>query len=184
MKRFRLLTILCLAACSTGDAEETPAGSVDAPPEPAPAAATPDGWTATSPRGTEVTVRAEPTPLTAGPVRFEILSPNAPDGPLTVDLVSPSMPMHGIRRYEAVGLENGTWVVEAEIPMEGRWGLYVNLDHGAEAAEFLFEAAPGEEGTDHRHGGPESSGAERVSAATGHDHGGHEGSPDGSEHRR
>jgi len=183
MKRVRLLTILCLAACSTGDAGETPASSADGQAEREPAATTPGTWTATSPRGTGVTLRAEPTPLTAGPVRFEILSPHAPDGPLTVDLVSPSMPMHGIRRHEAVALENGAWVVEVETPMEGSWALYVNLDHGADAAEFLFEAAPGEEGSGHHHPGPESSGTEPVSTATGHDHGGHEGSPDGGRPR-
>ncbi len=57
----------------------------------------------------------------------------------SADLVSPSMPSHGITRYAAVPAEDGSYLVETEIPMQGDWVLYVNLDDGGDSAEFPFE---------------------------------------------
>lgn len=107
-------------------------------------------WTATATGGANVTLSSGNAPFISGSVDLEI-SVHVPDGhatPKSVDLISPTMPVHGIVRY---GVSDG--VATIDIPMEGRWALYVNLDEsGSDSAEFLFDVAPGE-GGGHAHGG-------------------------------
>jgi hypothetical protein len=95
-----------------------------------------------------------PVPLEPGPHRLRLELPVGMNpAALTADLVSPSMPMHGIVRV-ALEVEDGSAgaVVPLDIPMEGEWALYVNVDGiGADAAEFLFDVAPGPDGPTHNH---------------------------------
>ncbi len=69
--------------------------------------------------------------------------------PRSLDLVSPEMPIHGLVRREVVD----GWV-DIDLPMEGRWTVYVNLDEaGATTSEFRFDVPSGEAGGHMRHGG-------------------------------
>lgn len=106
----------------------------------------PRALNARSPSGTLVRLRPEEVPLRAGTNRFQVaLEGSRPaDRPVTVDLVSPTMPTHGIARYAAAPAGEA-YSVEVTIPMEGRWLLYVNLDHGDDAAAFDLDVAPAEE---------------------------------------
>ena len=101
-------------------------------------------WIGRTPSGVVIRVRHEQRELMAGvPIRFEIFVDSArADHPVTADLLAPEMPAHGISRYEAVQLRPGVYALELEIPMEGKWELYVNLDDGSDAAAFPFAVAP------------------------------------------
>lgn len=161
------LTVAGISGCTVSDASGGRAvedGAVaEAPGMDAPDAKTPHptreqpGLGASrsrTPGGVEVVLRrADPAtgPLEAGPVRWTIETSASPERPPTVDLVSPEMPMHGIMRYTASASDDGAWEVEVPIPMEGRWMLYVNLDDGAEAAEFTLDVAPGAGGAHDHH---------------------------------
>lgn len=60
--------------------------------------------------------------------------------PVKVDLASPTKPIHGITRFPTRQTGPGQYVTVVELPMEGRWNLYVNLNaDGTDAAEFEFE---------------------------------------------
>jgi len=125
------------AAEASGDASEN-----------APGASGP--WMAESTGGSHVTLSVATDRLAVGPQSLEI-SVHSPDGaatPYSVDLVSPSMPMHGVVRYPVADGQ-----VELTIPMEGDWAVYVNLDGtGDDTAEFVLQVAPDGEGG-HQHGG-------------------------------
>lgn len=150
-----------LAGCTVSEGRESdplpdgePTGDASAAPDARTTAG--DGvLQARSSGGTEITLlrlRPEAGPLVAGPTRWRIETSGAPrNRPPTVDLVSPEMPMHGIVRFTASAAEDGAWEVDTPIPMEGRWVLYVNLDEGADAAEFALDVAPGD-GGGHDHG--------------------------------
>jgi len=63
--------------------------------------------------------------------------------PRSVDVMSPTMPLHGVARVSLEELSPGTFTATASLPMAGRWALFVNLDEvGAESAEFQFDALP------------------------------------------
>jgi hypothetical protein len=71
----------------------------------------------------------------------------------SVDLISPTMPAHGIVRSPVQGTPDTGYSVAIDIPMEGTWAIYVNLDEvGGDAAEFIFKAGAlggsGHEGMD------------------------------------
>jgi hypothetical protein len=108
-------------------------------------------WTVTATDGSLVTLTASSETLRPGPVTFGI-SVGSADGttsPRSLDLVSPEMPIHGLLRREVV---DGR--VDIDLPMEGRWTVYVNLDDtGATTAEFRFNVPSGEAGGHKRHGG-------------------------------
>ncbi len=108
-------------------------------------------WTVTASDGSHVTVTASTEALKPGPVTLDI-SVHSADGaarPRTIDLVSPEMPMHGLVRHQVV---DGS--VDLDIPMEGLWTIYVNLDDaGAAAAEFQFNVPAGEAGGHVHQGG-------------------------------
>ena len=109
-------------------------------------------WTAAAADGTRVTLAAASHPLRPGRVEFTVRVDGREDAgrPYSVDLVSPTMPMHGVVRSSVRGE-----TAEVEIPMEGTWALYVNLDSvGSNTAEFVFVVGPGEApGHTHSHGG-------------------------------
>ena len=143
--------ILSASACTPGDIEagadsSTEGGSLQA--------TNPAVWEAVSPSGTGVTVTAEPYPVRVGDMHFHIAFDQAvPDSvPVSIDIVSPEMPMMGIQRYAAQRMTSGDYMVAAPIMMDGVWQIYVNLGMGADAASFEFEAEAGEEGAGHLHG--------------------------------
>jgi hypothetical protein len=66
---------------------------------------------------------------------------------ISVDLLSPTMPAHGIVRYPVV---EGS--VTLDLPMAGRWAIYVNLDAiGENTAEFVFDVEARDDATPERH---------------------------------
>jgi hypothetical protein len=77
----------------------------------------------------------EPSPR-PGRIFFHVESPGSTVA--SADLVSPTMPSHGIRRLPAVSLGPDLFLVDGEAPMAGDWLLYVNFDEGSDAAEFPF----------------------------------------------
>lgn len=123
-----LLGLAALIACGESGAVPIP----DAGPTPA------DVREAVTPSGVVVRVRTDPEPPATGPIRVFITVAGPVDRtPRSVDLVSPTMPMHGVTRFaiEAAGTD---WIADLEIPMEGEWSLYVNFDDGTDAAEIRF----------------------------------------------
>ncbi|MDT8341354.1 MAG: hypothetical protein RQ751_07555 [Longimicrobiales bacterium] len=84
-----------------------------------------------------------PVDLFPGPRALALALPEGADPErVTVDFVSPTMPMHGVARLAPTRTDSGV-VLNLDIPMEGSWAVYVNLDGtGADAAEFLFEVPP------------------------------------------
>ena len=104
-------------------------------------------WVGRSPAGVTVSVSPPAQPLHPGPAQFEITTDRAlaSTETVTVDLVSPSMSMHGITRFDAVRVRPRVYLVRLDIPMEGHWALYVNLgsDEDAAAVEFDVTPAPG-----------------------------------------
>jgi hypothetical protein len=100
-------------------------------------------WSGRSTNGVSVHLRADQSSLVATqPVQFEIrIDDRAVTHPVTADLLAPQMPAHGITRYKAVAIGPGVFTLRFEIPMEGLWELYVNLDDGADAAAFTFDVA-------------------------------------------
>ncbi|MEE9470538.1 MAG: hypothetical protein V3W32_02395, partial [Gemmatimonadota bacterium] len=95
---------------------------------------------------TPVTVTTANVPVRLGPLSLNIaIRSDSPEPlPVSVDLVSPEMPMHGIRRFDAEAISPTEYTVNLEIPMEGRWLLYVNLDAGVNAASFELDVPPHE----------------------------------------
>lgn len=88
--------------------------------------------------GTEVTLSLHPDPPAPGPLRLDFTLPMEgmpPAGP-SVDVVAPRMPAHGIVRYPMATLDGDRVSFEVDIPMEGLWAIYLNLDHGSDAAAF------------------------------------------------
>jgi hypothetical protein len=93
-------------------------------------------WTGESSSGRIVRVQmGEPSPR-PGRIFFHVESPGSIVA--SADLVSPSMPSHGIRRLPALLLGPDVFLVDGEAPMAGDWVLYVNFDEGSDAAEFPF----------------------------------------------
>lgn len=151
-----LCAALLLGACATEAAED------DAVPEPLAAAGLadksnaegavlegPGPWIVTATDGSSVTLVATAPPLSVGPASLAISTERSSGEvtPRSVDLLSPTMPMHGIVRYPVV-----TGVTEIDIPMAGRWTIYVNLDDaGSTHAAFVFDVAAGQ--GDHTHHG-------------------------------
>ena len=141
------------SGCAPGDVE---GGAATSEAASAVEAANPAIWEAMSPSGTSVTVTVEPYPVRVGDMSLHITFGRAvPDSiPVSIDIVSPEMPMMGIQRYAAHRMAGGDFMVSAPIMMAGVWQIYVNLGIGADAASFEFEAEPSEEGAGHEHGTP------------------------------
>ncbi len=94
---------------------------------------------ATTSGGTDIDLTFRPDAPVPGEVELILdirPSPEEPDA-VSVDLVSPEMPAHGVLRYPATwNGEDGSFTVDVSIPMEGLWEIYVNLDVGTDAAAF------------------------------------------------
>ncbi|MCZ6825587.1 MAG: hypothetical protein O7E50_07880 [Gemmatimonadetes bacterium] len=147
--------VAALASGACGSADRTQLNvEVDETPEAAFAAETigvpfaeAGSWEGESSGGTLVTVTTSNVPVCLGPLSLNIvIRSDSPEPlPVSVDLVSPEMPMHGIRRFDAEAISPTQYTVNLEIPMEGRWLLYVNLDAGVNAASFELHVPPPEE---------------------------------------
>jgi hypothetical protein len=148
-----LVALLAQAGCGDPAAREAPHALEGV--EAAERGAAPLGAMASAtPGGVPVVLRVEPDPPRSGPLRLRIQLPEneASDGGVTVDVVAPYMPAHGIVRYPAHRAGGDAWNAEIRVHMGGLWAVYVNLDHGPEAAPFEFEVADAEEaGHDHHH---------------------------------
>ncbi len=148
------LLISSLIACR-GPGDTVP-GNSDQPSEPRSgyAALTGQGpWTATSTSGVRVTISVGSTPLTEGPVALAIsvvASPSVP-APMSVDFTSPTMPTHGVMRVPVTKSGPGSHEASLEVPMAGLWLFYVNLDDGADTAEFAFDIAAADGSVEHQH---------------------------------
>jgi hypothetical protein len=150
--RAAFVVAVLASACTSGDAHDAPA---DAPGSVAEASVDgslggPGPWTARSTTGAEVTLSVGASPIAAGPTELTLTVAGQANSPLvarSVDLVSSEMPLHGVARFPVTD-----GVARLQIPMEGRWALYVNLDEaGGDAAEFIFDVAPNRYGG-HQHG--------------------------------
>ena len=113
-------------------------------------------WVATSDGGSRVSLHPSEFPLNVGAVSLaiQIQTDNGEPHARSIDLISPTMPAHGIVRSAVRGSAEAGYAADIDIPMEGTWAVYVNLDEvGGDAAEFIFMAGtPGEgghEGVDH-----------------------------------
>jgi len=128
------------------DRDETPEAAVAAETMPVPFAEA-GIWEGESSGGTPVTVTTPNVPVRLGPLSLNIaIQSDSPEPlPVSVDLFSPEMPMHGIRRFDAEAVSPTEYTVNVEIPMEGRWLLYVNLDAGVNAASLELDVPPPEE---------------------------------------
>ncbi len=139
--------VVAVAACAGGEddraggTEEPSAKAVEGRASSAADAAGP--WSAVSTGGTRVTVHVADVPLQVGPIPLvlEVHSDDPAVRPRSLDITSPSMPMHGVMRVAVEETADGRFRVTPEIPMEGDWAVYVNLDEGTDSAEFLFEVS-------------------------------------------
>jgi hypothetical protein len=97
--------------------------------------------TSISPSGAEITLSVHPDPPGPGPLRLDFALPRGwtPTAALSVDVVAPRMPAHGIVRYPVPASDGDRASVEVVIPMEGVWAIYLNLDHGPDAAAFEIQ---------------------------------------------
>lgn len=101
--------------------------------------------TASSSSGARVTLALPAGPLHPGAVTFTVRVDRVGTAvrPQSVDLVSPTMPIHGIVRTPLAPSADSEYVGRLEVPMEGTWALYVNFDEvGGDAAEFVFDVEP------------------------------------------
>lgn len=132
--RFIPVALIIGAACAGPDGNTS---TVDAPL--AHAGIREDGkWTARAPAGGLVRVAPDNGELRVGANRLVI--PVEPDmrAPLSVDIVAPHMPMHGVVRLPAQQHDT-QWIADVDIPMAGQWTVYVNFDEGEVAAAVHFE---------------------------------------------
>lgn len=138
--------IVLLAAC--GPSAPPRSGAEDAPfaedVATVPESQAPFGPVVT-PSGGRVSISLPEGEIRAGDLTVTIVVDGLSAGqrPHSVDVMSPTMPMHGVLRIPVEETAPGTFVATAPIAMEGRWALFVNLDEdGAESAEFQFDALP------------------------------------------
>jgi hypothetical protein len=111
-------------------------------------------WQATSASGQRVSLSLSGS-VAVGSLTFAI-STTSDGGPASsVDVLSPTMPLHGVVRYPVEAVDPQLGHVVIEIPMAGDWTLYVNLDDGSDAAEFPLRvplpAAAGDVADHHMH---------------------------------
>jgi len=107
-------------------------------------------WTVTASNGSHVTLATEGAVFSGMPfvLAISVDDPSGRSTPVSIDIVSPEMPMHGLVRIPVTDGE-----ARVQIPMDGEWAIYVNLDaDGAVSAEFLFDVSPGDAGGDAHRG--------------------------------
>ena len=141
MKNAAVVALFTLSAwgCTLDDGEA--GGGEDASPETAVSLGTPAEWHGATTSGIEVTVRPDQVPIRVGPIVFQIsFEQEIPDDiPVSIDVISPEMPVMGLLRYMAEPSGPNTYTVSAEIRMDGAWEIYVNLGDGTDAAPFEFD---------------------------------------------
>jgi len=101
-------------------------------------------WTVTASNGSRVTLETDVAVVPGMPfvLAISVHDPAGASTPVSVDIVSPDMPMHGLVR---IPVTNGE--ARIQIPMDGAWAIYVNLDAtGTVSAEFLFDVSAGDAG--------------------------------------
>jgi len=125
-------------------------------------------WVGETVTGTPVVVTTENPPVRPGPIslHIQVQNPGPEALPVSVDVVAPDMPMHGITRFDAEAISAEEYLVEMELPMEGRWLVYVNLDIGVNAASFEVDVPPSEGASHGKHDSPQPE--EEAGTATNH----------------
>lgn len=134
-------------------------------------------WIGTTTSGIEVTVRPDRVPLRVGVTVYQIsFEDDIPDDvPVSIDVISPEMPVMGLMRYPAERSGPNTYTVSAEISMDGAWEIYVNLGDGTDSAPFAFDVHPGESGGhDHMVGDADTPAAEAIEDPVAEDHSVHD----------
>ncbi len=144
MRNAAVVALFTLSAwgCTFNDAQAGP--EEDTSPETSVDLGSTAVWTGTTTSGIEVTVRPDRIPVRVGLTTFQISFeqevPN--DVTVSIDVISPEMPVMGLLRYVAEPSGPATYTVSAEIRMDGAWEIYVNLGHGTDAAPFAFDVQP------------------------------------------
>ena len=119
-------------------------------------------WVGTTTSGVEVSVRPNRVPVLVGRTHFEITfgSELPKDTPVSIDVISPEMPVMGLLRYAAEPSGPNRYTVAADIRMDGAWEIYVNLGDGTDSAPLAFDVQPGSaDGPDHTMGHADTPGA-------------------------
>ncbi len=138
-----LITLLA-GACTLSDVEAVP--EADSPTETsvelgnAADLGSVAEWIGATTSGIQVTVRPDPIPVRVGVTVFQIsFEDDIPDDiPVSIDVISPEMPVMGLLRYPAEPSGPNTYTASAEISMDGAWEIYVNLGDGTDSAPFAF----------------------------------------------
>ena len=146
MKNAAVAALFTLSAwgCTLTDAQVGHDG--DSSPETAVDLGETAEWTGTTTSGIEVTVRPDRVPVRVGVTEFQIsFEQELPDDlSVSIDVISPEMPVMGLMRYMAEPSGPNTYTSSAEIRMDGAWEIYVNLGDGTDSAPFAFDVQPGD----------------------------------------
>ena len=104
----------------------------------------PHAWSRSTPTGATVRIRVVGGELRAGATAFALsIDPTPPpDAAIALDLASPTMPLHGVTRFIARRTAPGEYAARVDVPMEGRWALYVNIASDVDTASVAFDALP------------------------------------------
>ncbi len=124
-------------------------------------------WIGATTSGIQVTVRPDPIPLRVGVTVFQIsFVDDVPDDiPVSIDVISPEMPVMGLMRYPAEPSGPNTYTASAEISMDGAWEIYVNLGDGTDSAPFAFGVQLGDvDGNNHTGGHDQTVGVANAPA--------------------
>lgn len=132
-----LITLLA-GGCTLSDVEAVP--EADSPTETSVELGNVAEWIGATTSGIQVTVRPDPIPVRVGVTVFQIsFEDDVPDDiPVSIDVISPEMPVMGLMRYPAEPSGPNTYTASAEISMDGAWEIYVNLGDGTDSAPFAF----------------------------------------------
>ncbi len=141
MKKAAVVALFTLLAwgCTLNDAQAGP--EEDTPPETSVDLGSQAEWFGTTTSGTKVTVRPDPVPIRVGVTVFQIsFEHEVPDDiPVSIDVISPEMPVMRLMRYPAELSGPNTYIASVEIRMGGAWEVYVNLGDGTDSAPFAFD---------------------------------------------
>jgi len=162
MHHWLALALLGPAACTPAETAEVAGAEKEAPE----AVQRVTEWSASTPSGLEVVLRPQVVPVKTGMTHLHVVfRGETPDpGLLSLDVISPDMPMMGLRRFALEPHDDG-YMAMVDLPMEGLWNVYVNVGEGLDAAQFDLQVEAGVNGG-HEHGGMA---ATREPAAA-HDH--------------
>jgi hypothetical protein len=149
LKHAAVMALFTLSAWSCELTDAQPGPERDAPPEETALRATLESgaapeWLGATTSGIEVTVRPDRVPVRVGVTELLIsFERELPDGvPVSIDVISPEMPVMGLMRYPAESAGPKTYRASADIRMEGAWEIYVNLGDGTDSAPFAFDVQP------------------------------------------